>query len=84
VSGAGRHERAGAQTLGFAREAAVGGDFAEAIEWLKVVEVVNGVPPVGWERTRALWLRGETSADGGPELAAAGARGGQRQGRGGV
>jgi hypothetical protein len=66
VSAAGRHERAVAQTLGFAHEAALRGDFADAIEWLKVIEVVDGVLPAGWQATRDLWLRGETAADGVP------------------
>ena len=81
MSAAGRHERAVAQTLGFAQEAARVGDFTDAIEWLKVVEVVDGVLPAGWEATRDSWLRGETAADRGPDPPAARARGGQRQGR---
>ena len=63
-------------------KAALRGDFADAIEWLKVIEVVDGVLPAGWQATRDLWLRGETAADGGPDPAGARARGGQRQGRG--
>ena len=42
-----RHERAVANTLGFAREAAFRGDFQGALEWLAVVEVVDGVLPPG-------------------------------------
>ncbi|MGO9906806.1 MAG: hypothetical protein ACLP4R_04735 [Solirubrobacteraceae bacterium] len=59
-----RHERAVANTLGFAQEAAAKGDFAGALEWLGVVEIVDGALPAGWERKRALWLRGGGSADG--------------------
>jgi hypothetical protein len=66
-----RHERAVANTLGFAREAAANGDFAGALKWLVVVEIVDGALPAGWERTRALWLRGQASADGERELRAA-------------
>jgi hypothetical protein len=57
----GGHERAVANTLGFAREAAARGDFRGALEWLAVVDVVDGGLPPGWERTRAVWLRGEPS-----------------------
>jgi hypothetical protein len=76
--GAGRHEHAVANTLGFAREAAADGDFAGALRWLVVVEIVDGALPAGRELTRALWLRGHGSADGecersvAPEAAAAG------------
>ena len=62
-----RHERAVANTLGFAREAAPSGDFTGALEWLGVVEIVDGALPAEWERTRALWLHGEGSTDGGRE-----------------
>jgi hypothetical protein len=59
VSGAERHQWAAAQMLGFAQEAAVRGDFKRPLQWL---EVVDGVWPVKWLRTRALWQRGESSA----------------------
>jgi hypothetical protein len=58
-----RHERAVANTLGFAREPAARGDFAEALEWLGVVEIVDGALPAGWEQTRALWLHAQTSGE---------------------
>jgi hypothetical protein len=67
VTGAERHERAVANTLGFAREAAASGDFAGALEWLGVVEIVDGALPAGWELTRAVWRRGQASADRGRE-----------------
>ena len=63
MTGAERHERALANTLGFAREAAAKGDFAGALEWLGVVEIVDGALPAGWEQTRALWLRAQTSGE---------------------
>ena len=59
----GRHERAVANTLGFAREAAARGDFEGALQWLGVVEIVDGVLPPWWERTRAAWLHGDRSAE---------------------
>jgi hypothetical protein len=62
VSGAERHQWAVAQTLGFAQEAAARGDFEDALQWLRVVEVVDGGLPVAWQRTRAVWRRGERSA----------------------
>ena len=51
MSGAERHQWAVAQTLGFAQEAAARGDFKGALQWLEVVEVVDGVLPVEWQRT---------------------------------
>lgn len=62
MSGAERHQWAVAQMLGFAQEAAVRGDFKSALQWLEVVEVVDGVLAVKWLRTRALWQRGESAA----------------------
>ncbi len=63
MTGAERHQRAVANTLGFAREAAAKGDFAGALEWLGVVEIVDGALPVGWEQTRASWLRAQASGE---------------------
>jgi hypothetical protein len=63
MTGAERHQRAVAHTLGFAREAAAKGDFAGALEWLGVVEIVDGALPAGWELTRAVWLRAQTSGE---------------------
>lgn len=71
MTGVGRHERAVANTLGFAQEAASRGDFKDALEWLGVVEFVDGVLPPGWERTRAVWRRGRMPAEVGGELPAA-------------
>ena len=62
MSGAEQHQWAVAQTLGFAQEAAARGDFEDALQWLSVVEVVDGVLPVDWQRTRAVWRRGKRSA----------------------
>ncbi|HET7378416.1 MAG TPA: hypothetical protein VFJ24_00095 [Gaiellales bacterium] len=73
MTGLGRHERGVANTLGFAWEAAARRDFRGALEWLGVVEIVDGGLPPGWERARAVWLGGERSADVGLELPTAGA-----------
>jgi len=56
MSDAGRHDRAVVQSFGFAQEAAANGDFFNAIEWLRVVEVVDGGLPAEWERTREYWV----------------------------
>jgi hypothetical protein len=63
----GRHERAVAQSLGFAQDAAANGDFVNALEWLRVVETVDGGLPEAWESTRAAWVdreRGEPAIAG--------------------
>lgn len=74
MTGAERHERAVASTLGFAREAAAKGDFAGALEWLGVVGILDGALPAGWEQTRSLWLGARTSGERSHErLAARGA-----------
>ena len=51
-----------ARSFGFAQEAAGSGDFFDAIEWLRVVEVVDGGLPVEWERTREYWVDRQRSA----------------------
>jgi len=63
VSDAGRHERAVARSFGFAQAAAASGDFFDAIEWLRVVEVVDGGLPAEWERTREYWVDRQRSAE---------------------
>ena len=50
-----RHERAVANTLCWAQEAAAHDAFGDALEWLRVVELVDGALTPGWERTRASW-----------------------------
>ena len=50
-----RHQRAVAQSLRFAQEAADRGALGEALEWLTVVEYVDDGLPVQWERARACW-----------------------------
>ena len=56
MSAAARHQRAVAQTFRFAQDAAATGDFGEALEWLAVVESVDGGLPADWELTRDSWL----------------------------
>ena len=50
-----RHERAVANTLCWAQEAAAHEAFSDALEWLRVVELVDGALTPGWERTQASW-----------------------------
>jgi hypothetical protein len=50
-----RHERAVANTLCWAREAAAHEAFNDALEWLHVVELVDGALTPGWEQTQASW-----------------------------
>jgi hypothetical protein len=51
-----RHRRAVEQTLCWAQEAAADGAFDDALEWLRVVEVVDRALPPGWERTKQFWV----------------------------
>ena len=55
----GRHERAVANTFGLAEEAAAKGDFRGALEWLDVLEIVDGDLRPEWEQTRAVSRRVE-------------------------
>jgi queuine/archaeosine tRNA-ribosyltransferase len=50
-----RHERAVAQTLRWAQEAATRGAFSDALEWLDVVRVVDGALNPDWQRTQTSW-----------------------------
>lgn len=50
-----RHERAVANTLCWAQEAAAHEAFRDALEWLHVVELVDGALTPDWERTQASW-----------------------------
>jgi len=52
-----RHEHAVAQTLRWASDAAAGEDFSEALQWLLVVEVIDGTLAPGWQRTQECWRR---------------------------
>ena len=50
-----RHERAVANTLCWAQEAAAEEAFSDALEWLHLVELVDGALTPRWERTQASW-----------------------------
>ena len=50
-----RHERAVANTLGWAQEAAAHEAFSDALKWLHLVELVDGALTPDWERTQASW-----------------------------
>jgi hypothetical protein len=56
MSGAERHERAVRQSLRWAAEAALAGDFRLALGWLEVVHTIDGDLPPGWEAKRQRWL----------------------------
>ena len=68
-----RHERAIEQTLTWARTAAAEGALGDALAWLRVVEVVDGALPPGWEPIKQLWAvmagaqHADASARGGPD-----------------
>ena len=68
-----RHQRAVEQTLTWAREAAAQGALGDALDWLRVVEIVDGALPPGWEPTRQLWAlmaraqHADASVRGGPD-----------------
>jgi hypothetical protein len=49
------HERAVANTLCWAQEAAAEEAFSDALEWLQLVELVDGALTPRWERTQASW-----------------------------
>ena len=50
-----QHERAVAQSLSWAAEAAERNDFADALAWLAVVEAVDGELAPEWQRAQASW-----------------------------
>lgn len=50
-----RHNRAIAQTLSWADEAAAREAYDDALEWLRTVEVVDGALSQGWQRTQTSW-----------------------------
>jgi hypothetical protein len=58
-----RHELAIGQSLRFAEAAAAGGNFDDALAWLRVVERVEGELPHEWQRARAAWVREGLIAD---------------------
>ena len=50
-----RHERAVAQSLRWAQEAAVNQSFDDALGWLQTVAMVDGPLSPDWQRTQASW-----------------------------
>ena len=62
MSDAGRHERAVAQSFGFAQEAAANGDLTDVVGRL-VVGAVGGGLPSGWGLTREYWVDRQRSAE---------------------
>ena len=52
-----RHQIAVLSSLRCADESAAGGDYRDALAWLRTVEVVDGPLPVAYEHKRAAWLR---------------------------
>ena len=50
-----RHERAVAQTLGWAEEAAARGEHAHALAWLRTLEVIGDELSAAYEAKRQSW-----------------------------
>jgi hypothetical protein len=81
-----RHAAAVATTLGWAEDAAAGGDYGDALEWLATLEAIGDVLDDTYETKRASWAcarveerphRRLTGGDGdarAPERATRGAR----------
>jgi hypothetical protein len=51
-----RHLAAVARSLGWARESAARGDYADALGWVRVVEAIGGPIPHEYEAQRQAWL----------------------------
>ena len=51
-----RHLAAVARSLGWARESAAGGDYADALGWVRVVEAIGDPIPHEYEAKRQVWL----------------------------
>ena len=52
-----RHLAAVARSLGWARESAARGDYADALGWVRVVEAIGDPIPHEYEAKRQVWLR---------------------------
>ncbi len=61
MSGVERRERAAAQTVGFRGASGCRGGRRWRAAVAGGVGIADGVPPIGRERVRALWLGGEES-----------------------
>ena len=57
VSAHDRHLSAVARSLGWARESAARGDYADALGWVRVVEAIGDPIPHEYEAKRQVWLR---------------------------
>ena len=51
-----RHLAAVARSLGWARESAARGDYADALGWVRVVEAIGDAVPHEYEAKRQAWL----------------------------
>lgn len=51
-----RHDAAVARTLMEAEDAAVDGDYAAALSWLRMIEAIGDEIPDAYEAKRAAWL----------------------------
>ena len=51
-----RHLAAVARSLGWARESAARGDYADALGWVRVVEAIGDAIPYEYEVKRQAWL----------------------------
>jgi hypothetical protein len=51
-----RHLAAVARSLGWARESAARGDYADALGWVRVVEAIGDAIPHEYEAKRHAWL----------------------------
>ena len=56
VSAHDRHLAAVARSLGWARESAARGDYADALGWVRVVEAIGDAIPYEIEVKRQMWL----------------------------
>ncbi len=51
-----RHEVAVARTLGWADGSAARGDYAAALEWIAVIESIDGELPGEYASKRQMWI----------------------------
>lgn len=52
-----RHTAAVARSLGWARDSAARGDYADALDWVRVVEAIGDRIPEEFETMRRAWRR---------------------------
>ena len=51
-----RHRQAVAQSLRCAEDAAAAGEFGDALDWLRLIDYVDGGLSPFWQRRRESWL----------------------------